>query len=306
MLDAAQETSSPKKSTATGSEMTSLSHGEASATAVVMLHEHQKPEFDSISALRDFPGSEASSEDLLDLEWQDLCAYMPPWHDHEEENFKWDSLPEAGVRTFSPIQEMMSSSVISETTSTSSREEKDARRALEGLQESESGVHACHECQASFQRVFELEEHGRSKGHKPFVCDDCGKRFTRRDARSRHAIVHSSRGSHPCPRCEKYQGRQAFKRRDLLKKHMRVVHRESSLPRSRLQTACTASLEHQVRKQSDWRRHSTHNIRDKTGSEDRCHEIQHTPGYRVDHDSFGEYEVIPPYFEAGTEQWLCS
>jgi hypothetical protein len=88
-----------------------------------------------------------------------------------------------------------------------------------------------------------------------------------------------------------------------LRKHMRVVHRDPILPRSRLQTSCKITLGRQAHKQSDWRRHSIHNIRDNPGSADQYHGTQHTLGCRV--DSFSEYESMLPFCEAGAEQWLC-
>lgn len=89
-----------------------------------------------------------------------------------------------------------------------------------------SSVQQCRDCGDAFTKVFELEEHAKNEGHKPFGCDSCDKRFSRRDAQRRHLDLHFPKGRHACPYCPKYQGSQAFTRKDHLRRHLRNVHQQ--------------------------------------------------------------------------------
>lgn len=107
--------------------------------------------------------------------------------------------------------------------------------------DSEATSYACPQCPKSFQRAFELEEHAKITRHKPFACKQCKQSFSRRDAWTRHRQLHQAEGSHPCPHCDKYRGRYAFKRKDHLKKHLMKVHRNADHPRLCTFSSCKLS-----------------------------------------------------------------
>ncbi|KAL2352376.1 hypothetical protein BJ546DRAFT_849622 [Cryomyces antarcticus] len=52
----------------------------------------------------------------------------------------------------------------------------------------------------------------------------CTKRYGRRDVFLRHCSTHKASVRYPCPLCQKYDGPQAFKRRDHLQQHMLNYH----------------------------------------------------------------------------------
>jgi hypothetical protein len=121
----------------------------------------------------------------------------------------------------------------------------------------DSGRFQCLDCGVHFDKVFELEAHAKRRRHKPFECQQCLKRFSRRDACSRHTSLHSSsQGQHECRLCGKYRGRRAFKRKDHLLKHMRTMH---PFPRWCPHINCTLNDRNdrpeQFRLQEDYDRH---------------------------------------------------
>jgi hypothetical protein len=88
-----------------------------------------------------------------------------------------------------------------------------------------AAVHKCRECEESFSRVHELERHAKDTKHKPFACGECNACFSRQDALTRHREIHDSQKVYPCPKCNKYQGSAAFRRRDHLRQHLWKKHR---------------------------------------------------------------------------------
>lgn len=133
--------------------------------------------------------------------------------------------------------------------------------------DSDSGMYDCPQCRESFEKVFELEEHAKRSNHKPFLCHQCDQTFSRRDAWTRHKQLHQSRGRHPCPRCDKYSGKNAFKRRDHLKKHLMTVHQDTDHPSLCSVDTCPFSTPHGSFKQFDRRKDYTKHMRENHGRE---------------------------------------
>ena len=90
----------------------------------------------------------------------------------------------------------------------------------------------CPECHKNFSDSAELEAHARAGGHRPFRCPhpNCNVSYARRDLLLRHEAVHKEDTGHPCPRCHKYDGPKAFKRRDHLLQHLSNAHGEEPFP----------------------------------------------------------------------------
>ncbi|KAI1263599.1 hypothetical protein F5Y18DRAFT_393520 [Xylariaceae sp. FL1019] len=65
-----------------------------------------------------------------------------------------------------------------------------------------------------------------SISYKPAKCN-CGALFTRKCSLQRHVTKFNKNNNarFPCPECPKYQGKQAFIRKDHLVQHLRVFHR---------------------------------------------------------------------------------
>lgn len=134
--------------------------------------------------------------------------------------------------------------------------------------DSDSGMYDCPQCSESFNRVFELEEHAKKSNHKPFLCHQCEQTFSRRDAWTRHRQLHQSRGRYPCTKCDKYNGMNAFKRRDHLKKHLLAVHnQDTDFPRLCPESSCAFSSAHDAFKQFDRRKDYTRHMRENHGRE---------------------------------------
>jgi DNA-directed RNA polymerase subunit RPC12/RpoP len=131
--------------------------------------------------------------------------------------------------------------------------------------DSETTSYDCPQCPGSFQRAFELEEHAKMTRHKPFACRQCKQSFSRRDARTRHRQLHQAEGSHPCPHCDKYRGRYAFKRKDHLKKHLLKVHRDADHPRLCPFSSCKLSSPYGFFKHFERRKDYTKHMREDHG-----------------------------------------
>ena len=54
-------------------------------------------------------------------------------------------------------------------------------------------TYPCGVCQQKFGRYYELEDHYKESGHKPFSCDFCSKRFTAKKCLKEHLLVHKMR-----------------------------------------------------------------------------------------------------------------
>ena len=76
----------------------------------------------------------------------------------------------------------------------------------------------CGTCQETFSSFSELESHSVS-AHKRYPCRHCGKSFTARPNRDRHARFHTGERPYKCQLCHK-----AFHRGDDLKYHVTTVH----------------------------------------------------------------------------------
>jgi hypothetical protein len=135
----------------------------------------------------------------------------------------------------------------------------------ESHHDSESSVHNCPQCPESFSRAFELEEHARIFRHKPFSCRQCDQTFSRRDAWTRHRQLHQARGSHPCPHCDKYQGRNAFKRKDHLRTHLLKVHHDTDYPKLCHLSTCKLSSPYGSFKHFERRKDYTKHMREDHG-----------------------------------------
>lgn len=219
--------------------------------------------FDVAYPISNWCSSEGSSDGFLEAD----CPKDEPWNgqslsDVEEEKVNRSVTSESAMKdrqmsrsvSLAPSMGTFSDDSFEhyETGSWASGENRDP----------ENNKHDCPDCKAMFYRVFELEEHAKQKGHKPFECGQCNKWFSRRDALGRHADLHRPRGLHPCPRCDKYQGRHAFKRRDHLRKHLRNVHQDMGCPRPRPQNTSRPSSERICFKKFDQRREYTKKMRE--------------------------------------------
>lgn len=161
--------------------------------------------------------SDVSSDDSSYTSWhgpRDVGSIS----DIEDEAAKWDETSDSAIQA------------------RVSRSRSQAPSMGSGSEPGWDSNRTCRDCSTTFTRVFELEEHAKISGHKPFGCEECDSWFPRRDSWRRHANVHSSRGRHPCPYCPKYQEKHAFKRKDHLRKHLRNVHGDMICPRNIVST----------------------------------------------------------------------
>ncbi|XP_059911571.1 gastrula zinc finger protein XlCGF49.1-like [Gadus macrocephalus] len=74
----------------------------------------------------------------------------------------------------------------------------------------------CDQCSKRFSRRDALKIHiSTHTGEKPYRCDQCSKRFSRSDSLKIHMSTHTGEKPYQCDRCSK-----RFSRRDVLKIHM--------------------------------------------------------------------------------------
>ena len=85
----------------------------------------------------------------------------------------------------------------------------------------------CADCNSSFGSANKLYRHAEEADHIALRCEveSCKATFSRLDTKRRHMVSQHSIGVlHPCSHCQKYQGENAFKRKDHLKQHMQNAH----------------------------------------------------------------------------------
>lgn len=105
------------------------------------------------------------------------------------------------------------------------------RRATDGVQL------VCAECRLPFQS---LEAHAKAVNHRAFSCafKNCASSFGRRDLLLRHELTHTDETNYPCPHCDKYSGKNGFKRKDHLQQHLSNFHNKELYPEFCNHTDC--------------------------------------------------------------------
>ena len=82
------------------------------------------------------------------------------------------------------------------------------------------GHYLCHICLKTFSQSGSLTRHLRlHTGAKPFVCNECGLQFTRKDALVKHKVKYHRDCEHRCPLCD-----VAFDSRPSLRSHFKEQH----------------------------------------------------------------------------------
>ncbi|KAE9985719.1 hypothetical protein BLS_005685 [Venturia inaequalis] len=95
----------------------------------------------------------------------------------------------------------------------------------------------CAECRLPFQS---LEAHAKAVNHRAFSCafENCVSSFGRRDLLLRHELTHTDETNYPCPHCDKYSGKNGFKRKDHLQQHLSNFHNKELYPEFCNHTDC--------------------------------------------------------------------
>ncbi|KAE9993015.1 hypothetical protein EG327_006984 [Venturia inaequalis] len=128
------------------------------------------------------------------------------------------------LTTFSPT-------FLAENFEISSQGNKTRRHDSDGVQL------VCAECRLPFQS---LEAHAKAVNHRAFSCafKNCASSFGRRDLLLRHELTHTDETNYPCPHCDKYSGKNGFKRKDHLQQHLSNFHNKELYPEFCNHTDC--------------------------------------------------------------------
>lgn len=85
-------------------------------------------------------------------------------------------------------------------------------------------IHTCEECSKKFRRREHLYQHMKlHSGFRPYQCTECKKCFVRKEHLLRHTVLHSGERNFSCDICGK-----SFSRHDNLLKHIRTHNKEPS------------------------------------------------------------------------------
>ena len=98
--------------------------------------------------------------------------------------------------------------------------------SLGTLDEENCSSYTCHECKQQFSALHLFQQHFLTHpdpDNKKFLCQICGKRFSRADHLNRHAQLHTNVKVHKCILCG-----EEFPRASHLDKHRRRTHMASS------------------------------------------------------------------------------
>lgn len=87
----------------------------------------------------------------------------------------------------------------------------------------------CSTCSLQFSTQTALDVHAKQSQHLPYTCQ-CLQKFSRMDCLVRHIQNFEPVSTFPCPYCTKYDGKNAFSRRDHLAQHLRRVHKIEDSP----------------------------------------------------------------------------
>jgi hypothetical protein len=142
-------------------------------------------------------------------------SYLQSAEDHSANSIRWDlecsKISTTAIHTFHPLPAVDGGRPADLCFTAGGSNSKDER-------------HSCPVCHRTFPTIHSLEDHAKLTGHRPYICNHCGKDYARQDVYLRHLARHKTPDLHSCTLCANAGKKRTFSRKDHLEVHLRNRH----------------------------------------------------------------------------------